>query len=215
MDGKGMRRPLWGNRLRILGIAVLSALTSLALFACAPSDSGTASTGGGNRADSSDEPLASTQGSFAWNVDMECGACHKSEVASRTDVRCQLSQEHAGLACVECHVDIKALEAAHGQVSDGATCELSSLRATSMDDSTCLSCHTSDHTPDTTADFAGCVDRNGLVVNPHDLPETEYHATITCALCHGQHNGKLASEAAPQLCVGCHHENVYECYTCH
>lgn len=59
------------------------------------------------------------------------------------------------------------------------------------------------------------VDVNGTVVNPHDLPVNKSHATLTCATCHTMHNNAPLEETATKACLKCHHDNVYECFTCH
>lgn len=58
-------------------------------------------------------------------------------------------------------------------------------------------------------------DENGTTVNPHDLPAVEDHASITCVTCHKGHSDDTIEESAVKACALCHHENVFECYTCH
>lgn len=58
-------------------------------------------------------------------------------------------------------------------------------------------------------------DENGTTVNPHDLPAVEDHASITCVTCHKGHSSDTIEESAVKACALCHHENVFECYTCH
>lgn len=58
-------------------------------------------------------------------------------------------------------------------------------------------------------------DKNGVVVNPHDLPTVEDHSSITCVTCHKGHTDDTIDESAMKACVLCHHESVFECYTCH
>lgn len=67
----------------------------------------------------------------------------------------------------------------------------------------------------TTADIDYLVDINGTTVNPHRLPINKSHATIGCATCHMMHDDTPLEETAVEACIRCHHDNVYECFTCH
>lgn len=65
---------------------------------------------------------------------------------------------------------------------------------------------------------AGCTvltDEKGTKVNPHDLPPVEDHATVNCIDCHKGHSDDTLEDSATKACTLCHHENVFECYTCH
>ena len=66
-----------------------------------------------------------------------------------------------------------------------------------------------------TAASTALTDENGTVVNPHDLPAVEDHASLTCVSCHKGHADDTIEESAMKACVLCHHESVFECYTCH
>lgn len=66
-----------------------------------------------------------------------------------------------------------------------------------------------------TATSVALTDKNGIVVNPHDLPAVEDHSSITCVTCHKGHTDDTIDESAIKACVLCHHESVFECYTCH
>jgi hypothetical protein len=66
-----------------------------------------------------------------------------------------------------------------------------------------------------TADIDWLTDENGTTVNPHNLPVNKSHNTITCATCHDMHNDETLEETAKNACIQCHHDNVYECFTCH
>ena len=58
-------------------------------------------------------------------------------------------------------------------------------------------------------------DENGLTVNPHDLPADHYGSKVMCGSCHKMHDTKEIEVSAANACLGCHHDNVYECGTCH
>lgn len=66
-----------------------------------------------------------------------------------------------------------------------------------------------------TAGIEYLTDANGTTVNPHDLPVNKSHATLTCATCHTMHDDTTLEETAVKACIKCHHDNVYECFTCH
>lgn len=66
-----------------------------------------------------------------------------------------------------------------------------------------------------TADSTVLTDENGTTVNPHDLPAVEDHASVNCIDCHKGHTDDALEVSAMKACVLCHHENVFECYTCH
>ena len=66
-----------------------------------------------------------------------------------------------------------------------------------------------------TADIDYLVDSKGTMVNPHDLPVNKSHATLSCASCHTMHDDTTIEETAVKACIKCHHDNVYECFTCH
>ncbi len=67
-----------------------------------------------------------------------------------------------------------------------------------------------------TADSVVLTDSEGTVVNPHDLPDSTNHNKIVCVDCHKIHDTEAdLAKTASKKCTSCHHENVYECYTCH
>ena len=54
---------------------------------------------------------------------------------------------------------------------------------------------------------------------PKKLKETSV-SSETCESCHGvqsngMHSDKSVEKVAADKCTDCHHENVYECFTCH
>ncbi len=66
-----------------------------------------------------------------------------------------------------------------------------------------------------TADSEALVDAEGTVVNPHALPEGAGHEAISCTDCHKVHTEADPVKTATAKCRSCHHEDVFECYTCH
>lgn len=90
------------------------------------------------------------------------------------------------------------------------------LKKSEVSEDLCLGCHTSyEALTALTADCTLLTDENGTVVNPHALPEVADHDPITCISCHTAHGDKTLEETASSKCLSCHHENVYECGTCH
>lgn len=83
-------------------------------------------------------------------------------------------------------------------------------------DADCTSCHGLDDVREATRNSAVLTDANGTVVNPHDLPEVAEHDGIACTGCHKTHEvAENTVKNAVRVCAGCHHADVYECYTCH
>ncbi len=180
---------------------VLLLMGSLVLFAsCQPSVA--------EKADQNEESIAPS--TIEWSPDSDCAVCHDTESGTRMTY-------HADLECVECHTDTAGLESAHEGVStDDKT--PSRLSKTNVDEDACLSCHPGySELAGLTASSTVLTDSEGTVVNPHEIKETgaDDHASIVCADCHDEHSGKTVEDSASTLCIGCHHQNVYECGTCH
>jgi len=155
----------------------------------------------------------------AWTIDVECTECHAYEVASMTDTTTVYAPHYSweNLVCTDCHNDDDgSLTKAHADYATAA--EPTRLTYSRVDKSSCFNdgCHNAESLAESAKDSTALTDKNGTVVNPHDLPQVTAHASIVCGSCHKLHEpnedtGKTASD----LCVGCHHEDVYECNTCH
>lgn len=192
-------------RKKIIILAVAAAL--VCVFGCSPQQ---------KVADSADtvESTESDSQAVAWSMESECSVCHTVEQETLSDNSCTASL-HATVSCATCHSDEEGL----GRVHEGAVSSdkiPTKLRKTAVDNDACLSCHNAEELKAATADLTILTDENGTTKNPHDLPETEGHESITCGGCHKMHES--ASDplvTAPEFCIGCHHENVYECGTCH
>jgi hypothetical protein len=153
--------------------------------------------------------------SMPWTSDMNCGACHATEMASKEDTA-YLYAMHAmqpNMDCVNCHDDVTAL----GQVHLDYSASLPErLVKTSADAAVCLSCHDSGELATETIASTVLTDTKGTVVNPHSPPVNDDHAVISCIDCHKTHALRAdLDEAAMSFCVSCHHERVFECNTCH
>lgn len=155
---------------------------------------------------------------FKLTEESECEACHALEVASSQNENCLAGNpEHADVTCLDCHVKDKALEGAHRRLSADSK-EADSLKRTSVDDQTCLTsdCHASEDVAASISPDALLVDANGTKVNPHEIHEIgQSHGDIKCTDCHQTHKEDETLQVASDKCISCHHENVYECGTCH
>lgn len=149
----------------------------------------------------------------AWAEGMACEACHADQAASVEDEACTMAV-HAPLEldCVACHAD-DALMDVHAKAKADAKLP-TKLKKTKVADG-CATCHATEALIEATADSEALTDSEGTVVNPHDLPAVKDHKSFTCDACHKMHTSDSPANRAATQCVSCHHEDVYECYTCH
>lgn len=196
--------------MRKWGVAVFCSALLLCVSACVPSSPESNGEGGV----ASDEPVVAVE----WSLDSDCVTCHVDQGSSKEDSS-TTAFVHASVECVVCHDDADGLAEVHEDVTteDGIPTR---LKKTEVGEGVCLGCHESKHTSyevlaEATADSVALTDENGLVVNPHDLPESYGHDDIVCGSCHVMHADQEPSDKAMTTCVGCHHENVFECGTCH
>ena len=181
------------------------------LASCAPQDAQPAKESGGDAPTTQDI-------AFAWSADSDCGTCHERDVQSFDDAACAASQ-HADLQgqCLTCHNDEPGLEKAHAKVTLDSEKKKQTLKKTEVPEAACVGCHDKEDLVAATASSTALTDKNGLTVNPHDLPVNDDHAAkgLTCASCHKIHADEPSAEVAPGICLNCHHADVYECNTCH
>ena len=188
---------------------------ALSITACAPqSEHDSPSSSGAN--EPAPSPTSPTE--FAWSQDSASATCHETDVASFDDAACAASQ-HSNLKdkCLTCHDDIAGLEDAHKNVTLDSKKKKATLKKTEVSEAVCLTCHDKAELAEATAASTALTDKNGLTVNPHDLPVNDDHAAsdTTCSSCHKLHASESATETAPGVCRNCHHADVYECNTCH
>lgn len=159
-------------------------------------------------------PQSSDQGTVAveWSMQSDCTVCHSDQAASMSNSQC-LTSKHSQVACTTCHADESTLSNVHKDAKSAST--VTSLSKTTVPSSVCLSCHDKTQLIAATANVTVCTDSQGKTVNPHDLPVNDKHATINCTDCHKMHTTDSADTLAPDLCLSCHHKDVYECGTCH
>ncbi|MDR3052655.1 MAG: cytochrome c3 family protein [Coriobacteriales bacterium] len=215
----------WMNRL-ILLLGTASLVVALAVaVGCAPkpnteaesgisSDAGATATTGDEQA-AMDDPAAL---GIAWSMDSDCASCHSSSAESRSNTAMLASQTmHATQDCITCHDGKEDLAKVHEDVVAAPDKEIKKLRHSSVANDNCLTCHTSMADLATkTAASTVLTDQDGTVVNPHDLPVNEDHASITCGNCHIMHKETVLTQDATQYCFSCHHQEVFVgCPTCH
>ncbi|NTU88346.1 MAG: hypothetical protein HGA54_00325 [Actinobacteria bacterium] len=185
---------------------VVAVMLTLSVSACGQPKSASEA----NAAESKEEASG-----FVWTVDADCSMCHTAQAASASDAACQLYNGHADATCVSCHTDAAGLEEAHAEVGSDSSAASAKLDKTEVAADACLACHESDYTPAATADVTALTDKNGTMVNPHDLPVNTQHEDIVCGDCHDMHSTSTVEEAAYSTCLSCHHMEIFECNTCH
>ena len=208
---------------QLIQVGIFGATIALVgmLAACAPAPAATSAS-----AESGDAPASSQAAAdqaetqvaameFAWSPEADCTMCHSAEADSLTDATCQISASHGDLQCVQCHADTDGLTAAHEKVEASDTKGAKRLKKTEVSSDACLACHQSDYTPEAVPEVSWLTDDQGTTVNPHDLPESESHSTVLCANCHSMHADDPVATTAAKACTNCHHQNVYQCFTCH
>lgn len=197
-------------------IAAASLVAVLALAGCAPQ---LASTDGGDD-DGADAPVIEA----SWSPESDCASCHSSEAEVASGCLMEL---HGSVTCSTCHDDADgALAEAHEGYTDPKARLPKKLRATTVSTEACESCHDLAEITEKSEACTALTDANGTVVNPHEIMVRESHvansgADLNCGSCHKMHEADsgdasaAAAETASEKCLGCHHQNVYECGTCH
>ena len=166
-----------------------------------------------------DQEGAVTAGTPVWSEASDCESCHVAQVASGSDSKCGFAAHLAeSAACGSCHKNSDG-KLAKGHENYAFADQPVKLKRSAVADASCTSvgCH-DDAKPriEATEGLTLLTDSNGTTVNPHDLPATRTHLeTDVCSSCHKMHRDSSPEELAPALCIGCHHQDVYECGTCH
>jgi predicted CXXCH cytochrome family protein len=154
-----------------------------------------------------------------WDMQSECAVCHSSAEESRFETADLASNdEHATSDCITCHDDETGLSSAHSGATAPPEREITRLRKSKVSSETCLSCHESrEELAQVTAASVVLTDKEGNVINPHDLPASEDHENnANCGSCHIMHKPAALEEDAVKVCVSCHHQEVFvACEVCH
>ncbi|BAK45760.1 hypothetical protein [Eggerthella sp. YY7918] len=191
-------------------VATLALVLALAV-GCAPKEASS------EKADTSDKGDLIQ---VTWSAESDCESCHTTEAGARTD-ETTLHAQHAEDACISCHDDEQTLASAHKDYAEKDPAV--KLKKTKVASETCLTsgCHDQAEIAAATASETALTDTKGKVVNPHDLPVHDDHVKgVTCASCHKMHGAGTAEvdavyKASKATCLSCHHNEVYECHTCH
>lgn len=202
METIELKKTLSSKKMLIFIVCVVVVCALLVLAGCA----------GGGETNASPKTDDTQQASSGWDANVDCASCHTAEAFSQVSESSRHA-EHSGVNCLSCHIDNEDLAKVHTNASADAS--KAKLKKTEVDASMCLSCHKKADLSTATASNAVLTDKEGLTVNPHDLPVNEDHEKVNCASCHVMHTDKDITEEAQASCISCHHENVYECYTCH
>ena len=212
----------------IAGLLLGSCLTALPVLAAEPVwgadlDCAACHANEAVPADNATAPKANeTASSTATGTKTEAQVESKADAQAKEEVEGEDEGEtaqhlitiHAPLGCTTCHDDAKLPELHDGATPGSKMPE--KLKKTNVSEELCLSCHGSyEELAELTEDCDLLTDDNGTTVHPHDLPDVADHDPITCTNCHVVHSKKTVEQTAPAKCLSCHHENVYECGTCH
>jgi hypothetical protein len=152
----------------------------------------------------------------AWSEDSDCVSCHVAEVESGGNTACTYSL-HTTVECLTCHTDADGkLTTGHAKYDTAK--QPTRLKKTTVSSDVCknASCHDIEEIKTITASLTVLTDSEGTTVNPHDMPTTDQHEkNLNCSNCHKMHKQEPIAETAKAVCIGCHHQNVYQCGTCH
>jgi predicted CXXCH cytochrome family protein len=191
-------------------LVVCVVLIVLALAACAPRQAAQESAGG-PASESDSSAIVQLTG---WTPDSDCESCHVVETESGATTGCTYSL-HTTVACTTCHTDDEgALTLGHEKYAEAK--QPTKLKKSKVSPDACKSCHDTEEVKTITASLTVLTDSSGTVVNPHDLPDvSEHNKNIDCSNCHKMHKPEPIAETAKAVCIRCHHQDVFECGTCH
>jgi hypothetical protein len=150
-------------------------------------------------------------------MDSDCTTCHVAESTAQDPTAPALyHEEQEGVACVTCHTAGEdELAKVHEDAAATDTMPVR-LKTTEVGEEACLSCHETGELAALTQASTVLTDEEGLVVNPHELPQNGSHVNISCTDCHQQHEPRAEiAENSMATCTRCHHEEVFACGTCH
>lgn len=148
----------------------------------------------------------------SWSMDSDCSICHSKEQKSAQSSDC-LASIHASNDCAACHDNESSLVEIHQSADSSDASKLKRLKEP-VSEEACFACHGSwEELAAATAESTAMTDKGGRTVNPHDVPVTEGHTfELECTTCHTVHE---AGDEPGAYCKTCHHEDLYECGTCH
>jgi hypothetical protein len=199
--------------LAVIGTYTLIIAGTLGVYGCTPNTEEKA------EASSLDQPLEEQVVSINWSPNSDCSICHTDQQASTENMMCMagLHFSQTALNCSSCHIDTNAELSATHEGIDTLSRLPARLKSTGVLSSTCTEegCHDDESARVVaTAEVTFFADSTGRVVNPHDLPSNERHATVQCSDCHKGHEVVL-EENYIEICYECHHTQTFECIACH
>ena len=126
------------------------------------------------------------------------------------------------VTCLSCH-EMDMLRELYYKVDASILEEAMNSMNSSETTLMCLTCHGSyQELAALTADYTGFADGEGTVANPHiyggglaESSSEEQHYALSCLSCHSGHTDMDAITMGIIYCYGCHHDEVFECGTCH
>jgi hypothetical protein len=206
--------------MRILTVVFVFVFV-LALLACSPRTAGTDSedTGFESSEESNGDALVAAE--LTWTPESDCAMCHENSVTSLASLTCEATHaDNPDDTCTTCHTDVSGMGTAHSGVTlADTTGDVHSLKKTKISEDACLSCHILDELIVATQASTVLTDSEGLTVNPHEVNSVynvgNSHSSLICSSCHKMHSDKPVEDNASQNCRSCHHQDVYECGTCH
>lgn len=208
---KPLRRLIRKRGYVCLTLWLIAIVGILVAVGCAPRQADGDGGSAGSLGDNNDTAAVVVE----WSMDGDCGTCHTAESSAQDPTAVAVVHEDQGNTCISCHAD----EVELADVHDGAAIDAKMpirLKSTKIADELCLSCHDQGELAVLTQPSVVLTDKEGTVVNPHDVPVSTSHASVTCASCHQVHKpGADLSKTALAACTGCHHEKVFACGTCH
>lgn len=191
---------------RVCSIALSMFMLSF-VAGCAPQS------GSSSDEDADSAPLVEVE----WSPEAECSTCHNDKKES-SDTSSLLASTHEkrGAACVTCHSEEAVLQSVHEGTTSTSKMP-KKLTKTSVDDAVCASCHGSADELAPLDSDAMLADANGMEVGAHDVLtlNEDHQKGIACTSCHVMHENNGIEDTSQDACLNCHHQNVFECYTCH
>lgn len=203
-----------GTVKKIWVVAAVFGLT-ICIAGCAPNQASQAPDSQGSK-----QSQSSKAGQAAWSMSNDCATCHKTQgetMTSGNSGAC-IHATKAQTTCTSCHTDEGTLAKVHEKATSTDTMP-KRLDKTVVSADACQNnqCHNLSKTEFValTANAAPLTDSEGKTVNAHEAMElTPSHSEITCGSCHTMHSASTEVDAK-NVCLSCHHANVFTCNTCH
>ena len=153
-----------------------------------------------------------------WSMDVDCTLCHSEEAASMGNAEL-LASGHSSIKCAMCHTEAAIALSHEGVTTAPDEEQAKAMRKASRSMGTedfCLRCHDSlDELARKSSDVTVVQDAHGTIVNPHAIPQNADHESKGVQQCFNCHRLHSKSPSPVTNCSSCHHQDVFECGTCH